>query len=409
MNLIRQKTLAVVLMLLLVSPLLSGCWDQLEIDERGIVLGIGIDKSDHTLAKPEDVINHPSGKVLHITNVGLIKISVQIAVPGRIPLGPGEGGGGGGGGKTVWIVEAEGYSIADALTNLQQRISRPLFFGHLRIIVISETVARLGIEDMNDYFRRNPEVRRTNWMVICKGKASDVIRASPQLERFPTLYLVTTMEQSVKMGRLPNDSLGIFWSAVSSKGKAGYLPYIELMKNDNVQISGLGLFTKNKLVAITTTKQIIYYMGIVGVKKGGGEGYVKPEGINNYFMFQSRTRKSRFDVTVRNGEPRVRVRTTIEGNLLSKSRRAIPINREVIDAIEKQIEKQDIKRYKELISMTQTAGADIFGFGEYIRARLPEYWNEHIQTSDHWIEQYRKLHVDVELDVHIRRVGMKAT
>ncbi|MFH5184093.1 hypothetical protein ACHHV8_16420 [Paenibacillus sp. TAB 01] len=99
MNLIRQKTLAVVLMLLLVSPLLSGCWDQLEIDERGIVLGIGIDKSDHTLAKPEDVINHPSGKVLHITKVGLIKISVQIAVPGRIPLGPGEGGGGGGGGK----------------------------------------------------------------------------------------------------------------------------------------------------------------------------------------------------------------------------------------------------------------------------------------------------------------------
>ncbi len=144
-------------------------------------------------------------------------------------------------------MDAVGFTIDDAVNALQQRVSPPLFFGHLRIIVVSEAVARLGMQNLNDYFRRNPEVRRLNWMFICKQEASDIMFASPQLERVPSLYLMTTMDQAVKMGRFPNDFLGVFWNASSSKGREGFLPYVELKKEQNIQISGMAYFRGEKI------------------------------------------------------------------------------------------------------------------------------------------------------------------
>jgi len=44
--------------------------------------------------------------------------------------------------------------------NLQQKVSDHLFFGHLRIIVIGESIARKGIEGISSYFRRDAEVLR---------------------------------------------------------------------------------------------------------------------------------------------------------------------------------------------------------------------------------------------------------
>ena len=406
---LRSKKISVLLMFSFVLPLLTGCWDRLEIEERAVVLGVGIDKAEQALPKPSEAISHPADKQLNITKAGLIKVSAQIAVPGRIPLGPGEGGGGGGGQKTIWVVEATGYTVADAFNVLQQRVSRPLFFGHLRIIVVAEKVAKKGIENLNDYFRRNPEVRRTNWMVICKGEATAIMHASPQLERVPTLYLMTTMDQAVKMGRFPNDFLGVFWNASSAKGKEGYLPYMEMMENDNVQISGLAMFRGDRMVMTTTPREIIHYMGIMGMREGGGEAYAKLEGMKEYFMFQSRTRQSMFKVSLQNGKPYIKVTTIIEGNLLSKSSESISLKSDVIRAVEVQLEKQAAEGYRNLIAKTQLADSDIFGFGEYIRAKQPSYWNANIQTSEKWREHYKELKIDVKVDVHIRRVGMKAT
>ncbi|MEW9668532.1 hypothetical protein [Ammoniphilus sp. 3BR4] len=72
----------------------------------------------------------------------MIRLTVQIAIPGRIPLGPGEGGGGGE--KPVWVLDVVGHTIGDALSNLQQQVADRLFFGHLRVIAVSEAVAILG-------------------------------------------------------------------------------------------------------------------------------------------------------------------------------------------------------------------------------------------------------------------------
>jgi spore germination protein KC len=391
----------------LILPLLTGCWDRQEIEERALVLAIGIDKASEEPKKQEES-THIRGKIAPKTE--MIRISVQIAVPGRIPLGPGGGGGGVGGGtsRTVLVVDAEGRTIDDAINSLQQKVSPPLFFGHLRIIIVGEAIAKMGLQNLNDYFRRNPDVRRMNWMVISKGKASEIIRLTPQLERVPSLYLMTTMEQAVKMGRFPNDFLGIFWSASSARGKEGYLPYVEPMKTESIQIAGLAYFKGDTMIGTTSPLDVILLMGIAGMNPAGGVVYTKLPGTNDYLEFSPSTRKTATHVRIENGHPRISLKVVIEGNIREKSNEQISLSPEVISQIEQELSKNAKKLYVEFIKKTQDKNSDIFGFGEYIRAKQPKYWNVNIQSKENWQQAYKDLPVDITIQFHIRRVGMKA-
>jgi spore germination protein KC len=226
----RHRTVRL-LCTLLIFPLLAGCWDRIEIEERAVILGIAVDLSKE--GDEEDEVPHYKDRAFVPPSGKMIKVTVQVAVPGRIPLGPGEGGQGGGGGtqgQTVWALEVTGHTMEDALANLQQQISAPLFFGHLRIIVVSEAYARNGLGTVTDFLRRNSEIRRTSYLVVSKGNAAELMRAAPQLERVPTLYLQSTLEHAVKMGKFPRNEIGRFWSNSSKKGQEGFLAYLEVKK-----------------------------------------------------------------------------------------------------------------------------------------------------------------------------------
>ncbi|MEF3303280.1 Ger(x)C family spore germination protein [Paenibacillus sp. GYB003] len=390
-------------------PMLTGCWDRLEIEERAVVLGISIDVADEGAVKEEDEVSHLKGK-FPAPEKDLIRVAAQIALPGQIPLGPGEAGGGGGksAGQTVWVIDVVGHTIDDAIMNLQQQISGRLFFGHLRVIVVSEDVARKGLQNVNDYFRRNSEVRRMAWMLIARGNAEELMKAAPKLERVPTLYLISTMDSAVRLGKFPNDFVGNFWSDLSKKGKEGFLPYVGIMKEQNVEIMGLAYFKSEKMVGTTKPMEIGAYMGVKGIRQAGYRGIVSLDGSSDTITLLATSRRSKIEVDIKNGLPHVTVSIFIELNIEEKMNERFLINNpDIIKKIEIEDEKASIKLHEGLIEQTQESGSDIFGFGEYVRAKQPKYWNEHIKTKEKWQEMYKDISVDVNVDIRIRRVGMK--
>ena len=392
---------------------LSGCWDRVEIEERAVVLGIAVDAEDPSEAKNEPAVSH-SSKDFRAPETGMIRLTVQLAVPGRIPLGPGGSEGSGGGGaaqqQTVWALDVVGHTMDDAVSNLQQQISSPLFFGHLRVIVISEKLAKRGLQNINDYFRRNSEVRRTSWMVIAKGNAAELMKAAPELERVPTLYLTATLDQAVRMGKLPLDFVGFFWTNSSKKGQEGYLPYVEIIKkNENVQISGIAYFKGDKMVDTTTPGEIGAFMAVKGINPAGYQVFAGIPGSEKEMVVYSAThRKSKIRVSIKNGRPHYKVQIHVEGNLREKTDVKIPLNESMLKDIEKDIEKNAKQAIEDFIKKTQEKGADIFGFGEYVRAKKPGYWNREIRTKKQWQDMYKEATVEIAVDYKIRRVGMKA-
>lgn len=397
--------------MLLLVPLLTGCWDRLEIEERAVVLGISVDEAEPEAEQEEDEVSHIKGG-FPAPQKEMIRVTVQIAIPGRIPLGPGESGGGGSGSgaeSSVWVVDVVGHTIDDAIMNLQQQMSGRLFFGHLRVIVVSDAVARKGLQNLNDYFRRNSEVRRMAWMLISKGEARELMAASPKLERVPTLYLMSTMDSAVKMGKFPNDFVGNFWSNSSKKGQEGLLPYVELMKAENVEISGLAMFKNDKLVGVTQPLEIGAYMGVKGLNPAGYRGTISVDGPEDTVTLYATHRKSKIDVSIRNGLPHFTVTILNELNIEEKISDQFRIeNPEVIKEIERKDKQGAQKLHEGLIKATQKIGSDIFGFGEYVRAKEPKFWNEHVGSKEEWQKMYKEVAIDVQIDVKVRRVGMKA-
>src|SRR5690625_3429623 len=141
-----------------------------------VVLGVAVDLASEEEAEKESNTTHSEGS-FRAPHHNLIKVTVSVAVPGRLALGPGGaesgGGGGGKGGTPIWVLEIVGHSLDDALTDLEQQLEYELFFGHLRMIVVSEDFAKQGVRELSDYLRRDSNVRRTAWMAIGEGMAAD--------------------------------------------------------------------------------------------------------------------------------------------------------------------------------------------------------------------------------------------
>jgi len=400
--------------------LLTGCWDRLEIEERAVVLAIAID-----IAKPDEVgkmsmiqsSNRTGDAHIPVPEGKTVRVTAQIAVPGRIPLGPGgTGGSGGGGGSSgsssspVWVLDSFGYTIDEAIQSMQQEVADRLFFGHLRVIVVSEEYARRGTGNLSDYLRRNPEVRRLAWLVVSKEKAAEYMKTAPQLERVPALYLLSTMDHAVQMGKYPMEPIGSFWIKMSSLGQEAILPYMEIQDKNNIRLSGLAYFKGEKLAGVTNTMEIGLYMGLNGTEQGGYSSYVEIPGSEETAMFRVSNRKSRTRVAIKNGRPAIEVRVNLEGNLTEASDQGKGNLNDPSDlaAIGEELSERFSKRYESFIRKMQEEESDIFGFGEYVRGHEAAYWNREIRSKRQWQQAFREIDVKVIASFEARRVGQKA-
>ncbi|KPV43703.1 Ger(x)C family spore germination protein [Alicyclobacillus ferrooxydans] len=400
------KTRAILLVLLLTLPLITGCWDRVEIEQRATVLGLGIDVPDDGVSHSPLDVTHPPGQDKVQPKVLL---TAHIAVPGRIPLGPGGGDGGGGGGsgeKAVWTVQAAGEDISDALTNMQQQVAERIFLGHLRIIVVSEAYARKGLRTIDDYFRRDPQIRRTTWLAVSKGKAADVMNMSPPLERVPTLYLLATMDRAKDSGKLPNAFVGRFWTLESSDGQEGFLPYVSIKQENNLKIDGLAYFQQDRMVGATTPFQIVPFMEIAGENPAG---YSIPLTVDGKTVVVTAFRRlARIHTDVVNGQPVARVVMHVDTNLSEKDSESLNLQDPKTIADIRQAIKSNLEQgCLQLIQQTQATHSDIFGFGESFRGTHPGYWKRTIKSKQGWERVYPTLKVQLETTSRVHRMGMK--
>lgn len=201
----RLKKIILSLFLCLNLFLLPGCWDRTEINDLAIVTGIGLDKK----------------------NDKGIELSIEMFIPkiagGGQAMGGG-GGGGGGGGETL-IRTGEGKTIADAVANLQEKLPRRIFWGHSKVIVISEKLAKKGIREPIDYLARQPQPRLRSYVFVSKSKAKDVMALLPPLERSSAEVLREFSESKVLMHTTLKDLLQML---ISDAGAAA-IPMIDIL------------------------------------------------------------------------------------------------------------------------------------------------------------------------------------
>ncbi len=155
--------LLLIVCLLGLTTLLSGCWDQRYLDKLGVVLALGIDEA-------------PSGKQ------GM-QVTVQVVLPQNVAS---ESKGTAGGTPVTTFTET-GDTLFEAIRKMSARTSRRLFFSHTQLLVIGESIARKGIYPLVDLIERNPDIRTDISVVLTRSiKAQQLLQMTTQMENIPT-------------------------------------------------------------------------------------------------------------------------------------------------------------------------------------------------------------------------------
>jgi len=140
------------------SVFLTGCWSAKEVNDLAIINIIGIDQ----------------------TETGEIEVSTLIPKPSF--LFPQTNLGGQGGDQNKFLIETTtGESIFEAMGKLSKSISERVYLGHTNVIIFGEKAARETMESSLDFFRRENEFRPNILLLVTKGKASEIIQTSPEL------------------------------------------------------------------------------------------------------------------------------------------------------------------------------------------------------------------------------------
>jgi spore germination protein KC len=376
----RRRLLLTLLILSL--TVLPGCWDRTEINDLGIAIAASVDLT-------------PDNKVL---------FSEQVYIPSPLGMG-GEGNPGETGGTHYHVFSGIGDDIREAHKDLQKQMSRRLFIADRNLYLISETVARRGIQPYIDELVRNPQSRMRTHVAITKGNAATYLNVQYPFEQTPGAALRKLVFGSASNYRLDLNGL---MRMMEKPGQNVSVPMIDQtptspQANESFRIAGFGVLKKGKLIG-----EIPYDVakGVIWLKQQmkydettttipGHTGRVTTVLLNvNYDI----------DSEIINGHPTMRIKVTCENDLVENNSDLNlndPSSLDLLDTVLAQKIKKQIVTALDLLQ--NKYDADIVLLGEQIHRKHPKEWQ---QLEKKWDQEFAKMPITVEVEDRIRRIGM---
>ncbi|MWV45693.1 Ger(x)C family spore germination protein [Paenibacillus sp. HJL G12] len=371
--------------LLGILQMLCGCWDRTEINDMALVTAAAIDKDER------------DG----------IELSLQVFMPRA--LGSNSGGSQGGGGQKLTLVRSSrGQNIADAVSKIQTKLPRKVFWGHCKVFVLGEEFARKGVREEMDFLARHPQPRERAYMFVSKGKAIETLNLLPPLERYSADMMRKLSELKIGLKVTMKD----FIIMLGGDSKAAALPMLDILPPEEGEqpsqgvpyIAGTAVFKEDKLIGditLQTTRGVLWLTkkmekATITVRpKDAKSGFIT---INpNHHVIHQTPR-------IVNGKWQVLLSIQTSGDLVQNGTNWDPMNLDLLHAMEAAVQ-DSIKDKIELAldEVQKTMKADILGFAEDFHRSYPRQWG---RVKNRWDEVYPTIQVKTDIHVNIRRPGL---
>ncbi|PZD97345.1 spore gernimation protein [Paenibacillus sambharensis] len=362
--------------------LLGGCWDRREVNDVAFVAASAADKEGDGY-----------------------RVGVQIPLPGQ--MGGPEGGGGGTSGEKSWYLDSEqDKTLRGALEKLQQRLSRVLNFSHRRVIVLGEELAKEGIVSVIDILIRAPQNRLTVFPVIAEGKALDLLNAKAPVEQLPSEVIRELASLSFSKQLL----LNIFMKDLLKEGEDPVLPVMKMAetkpgsegkKDKTIQMTGLGVMKKDRLVSIFREEDAKYLLWLNQMNRLPSITLDYPE-KKGYIVLQFQQNKVDVRPVIQGDEVSFRIKIMAKGSVMEDTT-AKNISTGIANRqLEKDAEEHVREAMKGVVSQLKKLKADPIGLGSRVRDRNYTFWRKHKKD---WFELYSTADVYFEIDFNIEHTG----
>ena len=257
----REKTGVIITAMLLCVFMvfaLSGCLGGREINDLEIVIGMGVDKDEKT---------------------GDILLTAQIV--NEDASGRTQGSSGGGEGKAYWNVSCTGESIFEAVRKLTHKTGNRLFVSHNQAVIFGNDIASEGLQKYIDFFLRAHEMRPTVLILIAEGRASDVMDAKPDTEKFPAMNIAKLVKTYGYTSHLYKVNMKDFSECLMCSEKASFAPLITVSDNEgskDVFVPGMAVFKNGKMVGKLGHGEVRGVLWVLGKVKSGVITVPSPDG-----------------------------------------------------------------------------------------------------------------------------------
>ncbi|MFZ7102269.1 MAG: Ger(x)C family spore germination protein [Peptococcaceae bacterium] len=392
----KDKLTFFMIIVMLGGSLLAGCWDRKEINSIGFAVGLGIDKDGESY-----------------------QVTTQLALPSMLV------GDSGGPEAPVWVVGGQGRTIFEAIRDVNTRSARKPFWGHLNVIVIGEEVAKEGIIPVLDLLSRGQELRRSNYIVVAKGKGRDILEAEPKLESINAIFISSLIENRTGQSVAPAVTLNDLLVCLSTAGTECVLPQIAALEQESylppkeaaepaagpeegaekpkqiLELRGGGIFKGDKLVEWMDEETTRGYLWAKGQVKGGIIVVENPLQPGSNISLEIKKNAGEIATNFNNVPHEITINVTAAFNLvensgivgLEEAGRIDELNKRAAEAVRKEITKA--------IVLAQDNKADIFGIGEQVKARHPQIWKQ-----VKWSEIFPNLEIKVNVEAETQEAAM---
>lgn len=381
--------------------ILTGCWDQTELEERAYVVVLGLDKheKENYVAVTFQIAN---------PQVGSSARGDEAAEPPS---------------DVVTIVASD---VSAAKEQAMSIVTRRMSFSHLQTLIVSEELAR---SDLNHHVISSliidPEVRHSMNFIVSKEKAKAFIEANkPRLETRPHKYFQYMRERWRDVGFVPEANLNryfqrlggeLFLAAYATTDKTddephneGYLAgEVPQQGGDPAQIIGSAVFKHGKMIGTLSGREtrIALFLRERAFVSNALENFDDP--LNEQFMLTARILEvddPEVEIELEKDPIEIDVEVTVRLQLMSDlSLTDYSTDLKNQATLQQSLQEQMEKKTLETIKKTQEEfEAEPFLWHLIVRRKYLTW--EEFNNSD-WLDKYKDANVNVTYNAEIANFG----
>jgi spore germination protein KC len=378
----KKTKFFVIAFIFLFSFFLTACWDQIELDELFIVVGMAIDKTEN----PEE-----------------FELSIQIVKTTSTSGGSGGSSQQSGQGSDVIVIKEKGKTALEAVAAINYDSSRNITFQHNRVLLISTDIAQESVMNYLDFFLREEQIRLELIVVLVEGKASEILEVQPGQEPTSGKYVYNIINDIARNVPIYKVRLIDFFNNYLSKSRANLLPVIKKEKvgeEEKIKFFSTAFFVGDNFIQTFENKEFLGYVLSTDSVKELILTATEQENLIDYYILELKNkRKSNLDEQDNlNVEMEIKVLLKI-GEIIGFDDVKYP---EFLKMAKAMGEKQIKLEVETMFDKLKTLGIDGYEFATEIFKKNPKKWKE---IEGKWNEILKNAKLSVKADVEIVTTG----
>ncbi len=387
-----SRRLLVVIFLILMIMSISGCWDRKEIENRGYVLGVGIDHATNEGGKrKKEFLYSPqgAGQRKYLVTMELPKFrkeaSKEISSAQQ---------------HLIWAGEGESmFAIARAINT---KVYFGMFFEDIQIMVFSEAVAREGIGDIVDFWLRDAEVRRKVKLFVTPDRAEDILKAKLQVDEVNSTFIAKLVKNADRSPYYASMAvLGDISEAI--RGKRSFVVPLVMVEEQEVKLAKGAIFDRRQQMIGELDEFELYGAKLLRQELKQGVVVVPhPTDTNKIAVFELYEADIKVKPHIEDNKLRFSLEAKFVGTLgETQNSRQDALDPEFTKGMEKAVADEYTRLVQKAYSKQQDLKVEVCKLGKLVYNEDPQYWKT---IKERWEEEiFPTVPLDIKVTVRVRR------